>query len=163
MTLLHEPLRAVRLRIAERRRAGQHFGYKPPGRRAERQSPMGVTAGEPNSACARRTAEHRTGIRKARTGAEPSLPSKCLPCKPSLPSKWLRFDRLAEREQFTGRRHQALELHRRRWRIARSKFYAGGQPDALLHRRDAIAILGIEHRTAERRITSRMEMARSVE
>ncbi len=49
-------------------------------------------------------------------------------------------------------RHQPVELHRRRRRIAGGEFGAGGEPDALLHRRDQIAVLHIDHRPRQRRI-----------
>src|SRR6516225_10443218 len=42
-----ESLRAVGRGIAERRRARHHLGEEPAGRRAQRQSPMGVAVGEP--------------------------------------------------------------------------------------------------------------------
>ena len=67
----------------------------------------------------------------------------------------LGLDRLAERKQVARRRHHAVELHRRRRGIARGEFRAGGDADALLHRREAIAVLGIENRPAERRIALR--------
>ena len=56
------------------------------------------------------------------------------------------------------RRHEAPELHRRRRGVAGGEFRAGGEPDALLHRREAITVLRIEHRPREPRIAARAEM-----
>ena len=49
----------------------------------------------------------------------------------------------------------AVELHRRRRRVARGKFDAGGHADALFHRRDHIADAGVEHRPRQRGIALR--------
>ena len=52
-----------------------------------------------------------------------------------------------------------IELDRRRRRVPRGKFDSGGDADPLLHRRQQITILGIEHRTAERRALLGPEVA----
>ena len=57
------------------------------------------------------------------------------------------------------RRQQALELHRRWRRVAGGELDAGGQADALLHRRQHIAVLGVEHRPGQRGIALRAKMA----
>src|SRR5208282_718363 len=142
MTLLEEPLRAIRRRIAERRHAGHHLGEEPAGRRAERQAPVAVAIGEPEPALARCARDHRAGIGKARARSQPRL----------------RLDRFAERKQFARLRQQAIELHRRRRRIACGEFGTRGDADALLHRRQAIAVFGIEHGATERGISLRAEM-----
>src|SRR5271154_1386593 len=82
--LLREPLRGIRLRIAERRRAGHHLGNEPACRRAERQSPMRVPARQPQPVLSWSPPDHRAGIGKARTRAEPGP----------------RLGLLAERKQF---------------------------------------------------------------
>src|SRR5262245_28428856 len=69
-----ETLRAVGRGIAERRRARHHLGQEPSGRRAQRQSPMGVAVGEPQPALSRRTADHRPRIGKTRP--PPFTPSR---------------------------------------------------------------------------------------
>ena len=58
-----------------------------------------------------------------------------------------------------GRRQQAIELHRRGRRVAGGELDAARHADALLHRREHVAILGIEHRAGERGIALRPEMA----
>jgi len=47
--LVEKPLGRISLRIAERRRAGDHVGEQAPGRRPQRQAPMGVADGKPQS------------------------------------------------------------------------------------------------------------------
>ena len=59
----------------------------------------------------------------------------------------------------TRRRQQAIELHRRRGGVAGGEFSAGGDADALLHRCEAIAVIGIENRPCQARIAERTEMA----
>ena len=110
-----ETLGAVGRGIAERRRARHHFGQKPPGRRAERQSPMGVAVGEPQPALSRRASDHRPGIRKTRP--PPFTPSRnpsasrrktpgfrvllrfvtvCTVCRQSISDSWLwQFKRMS--------------------------------------------------------------------
>ena len=103
---------------------------------------MAVAIGEPEPALARRAPDDRPRIGEARTRAEPRL----------------RFDGVAEREQFARGGHQAIELHRGRRRIARSEFDAGCEPDALFHRRQAVAVFGIEDRAGPGRIALGAEM-----
>ncbi len=97
---------------------------------------MGVAVREPQAGVSGRGADHRARIRETGPAAHPRG----------------RFDRLPEREQPLRRRQQPVELHRRRRRIARGEFGARGQPDALLHRRQAIADLGVDHRPRQRGI-----------
>ena len=63
---LAEPLRAIRRRIGERRRAGHHVGDQTPGHRPERQPPMRVAEREPQPGLARRAADHRKRVRHVR-------------------------------------------------------------------------------------------------
>ena len=62
---------------------------------------------------------------------------------------------LPERKQLLGGWQQPVELHRRRRGIARGELRPGGEPDALLHRREAVAVLDIDHRTSEGSVPSR--------
>jgi hypothetical protein len=50
-------------------------------------------------------------------------------------------------------------LHRGRRGVARGELGAGGDADALLHRHDAVAVLGVENRPREPRIAARAEVA----
>ena len=56
-------------------------------------------------------------------------------------------------------RHQTVELHRCRRGVTRREFGAGGQPDALLHRCDAIADVSVENRPRQPRVAARTEVA----
>ena len=69
------------------------------------------------------------------------------------------FDWRAERKKFAGCGQQALKLHRRRRRVAGGELDAARHADTLFHRRQHVAILGIEHRAGERGIALRTEMA----
>src|SRR5579863_9578457 len=104
---------------------------------------MAVTISEPEAALARRAANHRAGIGKTR------------PC--SKPRR--RLDRIAKREEFVRPRQYAIELHWRRRRIARSEFRASREPDALFHRRQAIAVVGVENRPIQSGIALRAVVA----
>jgi hypothetical protein len=57
---------------------------------------------------------------------------------------------LAERKQFLRVRHQPVELHGRRRGVARGELRAGRQPYALLHRRQRIAVIGVDDRPRQR-------------
>src|SRR5580700_9533566 len=94
---------------------------------------MAVAVSEPQAALTRRAADHRAGIGEAWTGAKPG--------------RWL--DGFAEREQFARPRQYTIELHWRRRRITRGEFGSGREPDALLHRRQAIAVVGVENGPAQ--------------
>src|ERR1700730_16315574 len=139
---LTEPLGAIRCRIAERRLAGHHFRDEPSGDGAQRQAGMAVATGEPQASLPGRAADHRTGIGKAGTRAHP----------------WTLLDGIAEREQAGRRRHDALELYRRRRGIAGGEFGAGGEADALLHGRETVAVLGIEYGPRQAGIATRTEV-----
>src|SRR4029450_4581425 len=58
--------------------------------------------------------------------------------------------RSAKWKERPRRREQTVKLHRRRRRIARGKLGPGAEPDALLHRREAIAGFNVDHRPRER-------------
>ncbi len=103
---------------------------------------MGVAEGEPEAGLSGRRADHRTRIRKARTASHPGLG----------------LDLIAERKQAFGKGHQPVKLDRRRRRVARGEFGAGGEADALLHRRQHIADIRVEHRPREAAAGARAEM-----
>ncbi len=103
---------------------------------------MRVADGQPQALLPRRRADHRARIREARPAAEPRLV----------------VGALAERKQRPRLRHQPVELHRRRRRIARGKLGAGGETNALRHRRDQIARLGVDHRPRQRRVALAAKM-----
>src|SRR6188474_574469 len=126
---LVESLGRIRLGIAERRRPGHHLSNQPAADRAERQTPMRVAVIEPKARLAWRAPDHRPGIGKARPRSHPGL----------------RLFLFTQREQIARRRHQPLELIGRRRGIAVGEFRPGGQADALLHRRKAIAVRGIDN------------------
>ena len=103
--------------------------------------------------CAWPMASHRPGKPGARpiTGRESGKHGR-------LPSQVSFVHALAERKQFACLRHDPVELHRRRCCIARGEFDAGGHTDSLLHRRDQVAGIGIEHRPRQRGIAVATEM-----
>src|SRR5262249_55489172 len=140
---LPEPLGAIGRGIAERRLTGHHFRDEPPSHGAQRQAGMAVAIGEPQASLPGRAADHRTGIGKAGACAHP----------------WSLLDRIAEREQAGRRRHETRKLYRRQRGIAGGEFGAGGEADALLHRRETVAGLGIENRPRQAGIAARTEMA----
>ena len=127
-------LSAIRLRVAKRRRAGHHFGNEASGYRAECQAPMRVTECQPNSALPRRARNHRPRVGKAWSRAQPRV----------------RLDAFTERKHFASCRQHAVELDRRRLSVPRREFHASSEADALLHRRQNVTVLGVEHRTGER-------------
>src|SRR5215472_1542485 len=91
---------------------------------------------------ARGRANDREGIRETRPPAKPGL----------------EIDGLGEGKELAGERQHAVELDRRRRRIAIGDLEAAGEPDAPLHRRDDEAVLEIEHRPAQRSIAPRAIM-----
>src|SRR5262245_49645582 len=99
---------------------------------------MRVAAGEPQPALSRRTTDHRPRIGKTRPAAHPGRS----------------LERLAQREKALRCRQQAVELYRRQRCVAGGELDPGGKPDALVHRREAIADFYIDHRTRERGVTS---------
>ena len=135
-----KPLRRVWRRIAERGRPGDHFGEQAAGDGAERQAGMAVTDGEPQAHLAGCSADHRARIGKAWPRAEPGGG----------------LDRFAERKQYGPRRHQPIELHRGWRRVAVRELGSSCEPDALVHRRKAIANVGVHHRPGEARIAMEM-------
>src|SRR5262245_7104418 len=118
-----EPIGAIRLWITKRNRTGNQLGDEPPSGRAERESPMGMTEGEPQSRLPGRGPNDRPRIRKAWPATQPGH----------------RLDWIAEREQRTRRRQQPIELRRRGRRIACRELGARREPQPLLHRSDTIA------------------------
>ena len=66
------------------------------------------------------------------------------------PSQVLSSARSPSGNNFARRRHQPVELHRRRLGVAGGDLDAGGEPDALLHRRDQIAAFDVDHRPRQR-------------
>src|SRR5882757_2084205 len=120
---------AIRLWIAEGSRSGNHLGDETPGCGAEREPPMGMAEGEPQSRLPRRRPNDGSRVRKTWPAAQPG---HC-------------FYGIAQRKQRTRRRQQPVELRRRRRPIARGELGAGREPQPLLHRSDAIADVGINH------------------
>src|SRR5690348_23643 len=101
---------------------------------------MGVAVVEPQPRLARRAADHRTGVSKTRPRAHPGL----------------RLDALAERiERLRGGQHP-LDLDRRRRGVAMGELGAGGEPDALLHWSEAIAVIGVDDRPGQPGIALRL-------
>src|SRR6185295_11998549 len=74
------------------------------------------------------------------------------------PSEPRFVDRLAERKQLPRQRQHPSDLNRRRRRIARREFVAGGQANSLLHRRNDEALLGVEYRSVQARIADRAKV-----
>src|SRR5258708_13979571 len=137
------PLRPIWSRIPERESRRHHVGDEPAGHRAERQPPRGMAVGKPQPGLARGAADHRARIRKAGARADPGLI----------------LDRVAEGKQVARGRQHAAELDRRRRSVAGGKFSAGGDADALLHGRNAIAVVSIENRPRQTRVAARTEVA----
>ena len=88
---------------------------------------------EPQALDARHRPNHRHHVGQARAAPEPGL----------------RVDAAAEREDLAGLRLDPVELHRRRRRVAQRELGAGRQADALHHRRDEIADLGVDDGAVE--------------
>src|SRR5262245_4008576 len=97
-----ESIGAVRLWITKRSRTRNQLGDEAPGRRAEREPPMGMAEGEPQSRVPGRRPNDGPRIRKAWPAAQPR---HC-------------FYRIAQWKQRTRRRQQPVELHRSRRCIA---------------------------------------------
>src|SRR5215831_17672197 len=98
---------------------------------------MGVAVGEPQPALSQRAADHRPRIGETRPAPHPGRS----------------LERLAQREKALRRRQQAVELHWRLRCVAGGELDPGRKPDALVHRREAIAVFYIDHRTRERGVT----------
>ena len=71
------------------------------------------------------------------------------------PEPGLEIDRFGQREELAGERQDAVQLDRRRRRVAIGELPPAGEPDAAVHRRDDEAVLQVEHRPGERRIAGR--------
>ena len=97
--------------------------------------------------CACPIASHRPACPGARpiTGRESGKHGR-------LPIQVLSSARSPSGNNARARGISAVELHRRRRRIARGKLGAGGEADALLHRRDQVAVIDIDHRPRQCRI-----------
>ncbi len=103
---------------------------------------MGMAERKPKSRLPGGGTDHRPRIREAGSAAHPRH----------------RLDRLTQREQRPRGGQQPIELRWRRRRVARGKLGTGGQPQPLLHRGDAIADIGIHHRTRQSAVAARTEM-----
>src|SRR5262245_38411360 len=103
---------------------------------------MGVAIGEPEVLLSRCRSDDWARIRKA--GPRPKPRRK--------------LERLADGEEFVCVRQQEIELYRRRWGIAAREFRPGRDTQALLHRRDAIAVFDVDHRAIQASITTGLKM-----
>src|SRR4029078_2222553 len=140
---LVEALGTVRRRITKRCFAGYHFRDEPASRGAERQAPMRMSDGQPSPRHFRHAAKHRTGVGQARPAAHPGFV----------------VDPFAERKKLARLRHDPVKLHGRGLSVTRGEFVTGRYADTLLHRRDQVTDVGVEHGTRKPRITLRAEMA----
>ena len=91
---------------------------------------------------ARRPADHRQHVGQAGTRAHPGRG----------------IGALGQREETARERFGAIDLHRRRRRVARREFRSRGQPDAARHRGQNEAAIDIEHGTFENGTAERAVM-----
>src|SRR5450631_3809521 len=97
---------------------------------------------EPQPGMARRLPDYRQHIRQTRPRAHPGLG----------------IDGVSQREQRVRPRQGLLDLDVTGRPVAAGKFDAGGETDAAAHRRQQIALIGIENGMIEYGITARRQM-----
>ena len=105
---------------------------------------MRVSDGQPQPGQSRRAANYRPG-----SGKRGRLPTHVLSSAP-----------FAEGKQLARPRHDAVKLHRRGLSITRGESrHRSSCADTLLHRRDQVTDVRVEHRTRQARIALRAKMA----